>query len=322
MPKVSVILNTYNSAKFILETVSTVQNQTLSDFELLIIDDGSTDDTLEIVSSIKDSRIQIYSYDNAGIAKSRNRGLSHSSAEFIAFLDHDDLWHECKLENQWRLLIEVPDACLACSWIEMISESGNFIRYCSTVSSNNNVHKKILTKNFLQTASNPLMRKEHILRVGGFDEDIYGADDWDLFIRLISQAPIVISPRYEVYYRIVKGSGSANVGKIEQGCLRVIDKAFDKSPVELYPIKQEALGVIYQFLCYRLIEEVPNSLSGIKAFKYLAKSYQYRSSLWSSWAIAKVFSEAALISGLPPQLSRYVLTTAKSLMPRKSGFKG
>ncbi|MDA0268282.1 MAG: glycosyltransferase family A protein, partial [Cyanobacteria bacterium] len=81
MPAISVVINTYNSAKFICETIQSVLDQSWTDFELIIIDDGSKDNTLEVVKTIQDDRILIYPYTNGGISKSRNRGIERASGE-------------------------------------------------------------------------------------------------------------------------------------------------------------------------------------------------------------------------------------------------
>ncbi|NJN22129.1 MAG: glycosyltransferase family 2 protein [Leptolyngbya sp. RL_3_1] len=85
MVQISVVINTYNSSKFIGETIQTVLNQSFQDFELIIVDDGSKDNTLEIVETFKDPRIQVYPYANGGIAKSRNRGIKHAEGAYLSF---------------------------------------------------------------------------------------------------------------------------------------------------------------------------------------------------------------------------------------------
>ncbi|MGA9380619.1 MAG: glycosyltransferase family A protein, partial [Phormidium sp.] len=126
MPLISVIIPAFNSEKTIRETIESVLHQTFSDFELIVINDGSTDAILEIVTSIKDPRIKVFSYPNTGVAASRNRGFSHSCGEFIAFLDADDLWTADKLEAQLKALQENPQAAVAYSWMDNIDESGKF----------------------------------------------------------------------------------------------------------------------------------------------------------------------------------------------------
>lgn len=103
MPKISVNIPCYNSAAFIRETLESVLSQTYGDFEIIVMDDGSSDDTAKIVKSFTDSRVKYFYKDNEGLSETRNKGIAISSGEYIAFLDHDDLWLPDKLEKQIAL---------------------------------------------------------------------------------------------------------------------------------------------------------------------------------------------------------------------------
>lgn len=113
MPTISVIIPVYNGQKTIKETIQSVLNQTFADWELIIVNDGSQDATLEIINSINDYRIKVFSYSNAGVSSSRNRGIDQAQGEFISFLDADDLWTPDKLKEQLKALQENPQAALA-----------------------------------------------------------------------------------------------------------------------------------------------------------------------------------------------------------------
>ena len=111
LPKVSIIITTYNGSKYIRETIESVCNQTYRNWELIIIDDGSEDNTCEIITSFKDERIQLFKAGRIGInGRIKNIGLEKASGELIAFIDHDDLWHPSKLEKQITVLQEYPEA--------------------------------------------------------------------------------------------------------------------------------------------------------------------------------------------------------------------
>ncbi len=92
MAIISVVIPAYNSEKTIRATIESVLQQSFKDFELIVIDDGSQDSTYQVVSSFSDSRVRVFSYPNAGVSASRNRGITKANGEFIAFLDADDLW--------------------------------------------------------------------------------------------------------------------------------------------------------------------------------------------------------------------------------------
>ena len=122
MPTISIVIPAYNAERTILETIKSVQKQTFSDFEIIVINDGSTDRTLELVLSVEEPRLKIFSYQNGGVSVARNRGISHATGEFIAFLDADDLWTSDKLELQLAGLKQHPEAGIAYSWTYNMSE--------------------------------------------------------------------------------------------------------------------------------------------------------------------------------------------------------
>jgi glycosyltransferase involved in cell wall biosynthesis len=312
MPLISVVLNTYNSARFVQETIESALNQSLSDFELIVIDDGSTDSTLKIVSLFKDERIHVYSYRNGGIATSRNRGIEKASAEYIAFLDHDDIWHHEKLNCQLKALQESPQSALAYSWINIIDESGDFVRALSKTHKSGYIHKDLLLKNFFMTASNPLLRKSALVEIGGFDETIYGADDWDLFLRVAERYTVALSPHHHIQYRVVKGSGSGQVEKFEQGCLRVVEKAFDNSDPSIQHIKYSALARIYQFLCFKTLQDLPHPNSAWVAYKYLRKSYALQPDLWNRTNLGKTAAKIGLTIIFPRSIVKKFMYIAVS----------
>lgn len=307
MARVSVILNTYNSARFLSQTIATVLAQSFTDFELLIIDDGSQDDTLGIAAQVSDPRLQIQSYPNGGIATSRNRGLSQSTAELVAFLDHDDLWHPDKLAQQVIALDQAgPRAALAYSWIELISEAGDLIRPYPPCHNQGNVYSPLLINNFLHTASNPLIRRQAAIAVGGFDNAIYGADDWDFFIRLAAQYEFALSPHHHVQYRMVKGSSSSQVEAMAQAGHQVIQKSFQGAPPHLQSLKAVALGSLYQYLCFKSLEKMNRPSAGL-AWHYLRRSRRHQPALWSPLPLTKALCKIGLGLTLPSAWNQQLL---------------
>ena len=123
-PTISVIIPAFNAATTIQRTIGTVLQQSFTAWELIVIDDGSTDRTAELVREIRDDRIRLYSIVNAGVAAARNFGIEHASGSFIAFLDADDWWMTEKLMDQHAALLEDPAAGLAYSWTLFIDDEG------------------------------------------------------------------------------------------------------------------------------------------------------------------------------------------------------
>ena len=228
---ISVITPVYNGATTIQETIESVLKQTFSDFELIIIDDGSQDSTTEIVSKIEDSRIKLFSYPNAGPAASRNRGIAHAQGKYIAFIDADDLWTPKKLEAQLKALQAHPQAAVAYSWTNHIDDLGQFV--CSGLNNNFNgdVYPKLLFRNFLEHGSNPLIRRDVFSEVGNFDESwqCVGVEDWDMYLRIAAKYHFVCVPLPQILYRISTNSLSNKIEKMEKAALYVIKKKFFSS---------------------------------------------------------------------------------------------
>ena len=121
-PRVSVIIPCYNYGRFLREAVASAAAQTLGDIEIIIIDDGSTDDTPDVIESIEDRRIRTRRIPNCGVSAARNAGLDMARGEFIAFLDADDRWHADKLERQVALMDAEPDVAMVFSDLRRFSE--------------------------------------------------------------------------------------------------------------------------------------------------------------------------------------------------------
>ncbi|MFM6356259.1 MAG: glycosyltransferase [Planktothrix sp.] len=269
MPVISVIIPVYNGEKTIRETVNSVLDQTFSDFELIIINDGSTDATLDIISSINDPRLKVFSYPNGNQAVSRNRGISHANSEYIGFIDADDLWTPDKLEAQYKALQDHPEAAVAYSWTNCIDESSHFLRRGSYKTVNGDVYSNLLVVNILESGSNPLIRREALEKVGEFDSSLTPSEDWDMWLRLAKHYLFITVPKPQVLYRQSSQSASANVFKLEAGSKKVIEQAFSQVPDSLQSLKKRSLGNIYKYLTFKALEGKPNRKQGLVAFGFL-----------------------------------------------------
>ncbi len=269
MPLISVIIPVYNGENTISETIESVLNQTISDFELIVINDGSKDSTLDIIASIQEPRLKVFSYTNAGVAASRNRGFSHASGDFIAFLDADDLWTPDKLEAQLRALQENPTAAVAYSWTDHIDESSQFLSSGPHATLSGDIYANLLTGNFLSNGSNVLIRAQALAEVGGFDQSLTHAEDWDMWIRLAARYHFVAVPLPQILYRVYANSASFNTAKIEAASLQVIKRAYTQAPKSLQHLKRHSLANLYRYLIWRIVEASPGQKGSLAAAKYL-----------------------------------------------------
>jgi glycosyltransferase involved in cell wall biosynthesis len=250
MPTISVIVPAYNAERTIWETINSVQQQTFSDFELIVINDGSTDRTLELLHTVNDPRLKVFSYPNGGLSAARNRGITQASGEFIAFLDADDLWTPDKLELQLAALRHHPEAGVAYSWNYCMDEKGESFYADNSNFFTGNIYAQLLLDNFIVNGSNCLIRRQAVESVGEFDPAVAGSADWDYWLRLALHWPFVLVPKHQVFYRMSSGSMSANVEFMERCNLRVIEKAFQAAPPEMQSLKNQSLARTYRYLAH------------------------------------------------------------------------
>lgn len=246
-PQISVIIPTYNAEGSIQKTVNSVLTQSYSDFELIIVDDGSTDGTLEVVEKIDDPRIRVFRYPHAGVrgpAVGRNRGLSHARGELISFLDHDDIWHPEKLALQMRALHDSPNAAVAYSWVDIIDESDNIIGAASRTVVNGNAFHELLKGCFPWTGSNPLVRKSALEFVGPFDIEVGSADDWDMWLRLSEEFSFVCVEKPHVRWRRTSRNTSCATWPLYNSNINVLNRAFSRNPDISQYQRDEALKLL------------------------------------------------------------------------------
>jgi len=226
-PLVSIVIPSYNSANFIPGSVSSVLNQTYSNIEILIIDDGSTDETEKTVQQLT-GPIRYIKQVNSGPSAARNRGLTESKGKYIAFLDVDDAWEPVKLEEQVAFfesdgdLSIIATGCMRCNAdlqpVEIVSLE------TSTKEKGTIPFRLLLEKNQLITSS--IMIKKKTLDVCGlFDETIQFGEDWDLWIRIAQQGKIGYIQQPLCKYRV---HGAGLTGKLDDknmsDWLEVIEK--------------------------------------------------------------------------------------------------
>jgi len=188
-PKVSIIIPTYNRAELLPRTIKSVLNQTLKDFELIIVDDGSTDNTKEVVEEIqkKDKRIRYIRLDkNSGApAHPKNVGIQNAKGDYIAFLDDDDEWLPEKLEKQIELFKNSQKKNLGfvgCNTL-VIDEQKNK-KYEYKMPKYKNVFQRLFGANFIRSLGNVIVKRNVFREVGLFDENLKYADDTDMWIRI------------------------------------------------------------------------------------------------------------------------------------------
>jgi len=189
-PKVSIVIPAYNSGSFLCDTLSGIRGQSFQDFEIIVVDDGSTDNTREVATSI-DPAIRFYRQSNQGPAVARNRGVGLARGEFVAFCDHDDIWNDRHLEALLAVLVENPftamafDNAIHCGLEPAQEVSHNMPGREKTLVSGPVTIKQIW-QCCVASMSVVMIRKKIFDKVGGLHPKIWGLDDLHFYLRLAS----------------------------------------------------------------------------------------------------------------------------------------
>jgi glycosyltransferase involved in cell wall biosynthesis len=252
MATISVIIPAYNAERTIIKTIESVQKQTFQDLEIIVINDGSRDLTLELLETIPEPRLKVYSYPNGGVSIARNHGISNATGNYFSFIDADDLWTEDKLEKQLLALQQNPEAGVAYSWtFYMIESSENSNNICfisdEKVAFTGNIYSKLLLKNFIGNGSNILARREAIESVGEFEPSLKFCEDWDYYLRLAAKWDFVLVREPQILYRKTVGTATCQASIMEEGGLYVINKTYQTVPSQLLHLKKRTLA---NFYCY------------------------------------------------------------------------
>ena len=306
MPKISVIIPTYNAEATILETLYSLRQQTFTDFEILVINDGSSDRTLDVLSRFSDERLTVFSFDNAGATVARNRGIARAGGEFIAFLDADDLWSADKLERQLAALEQHPQAGVAYSWTSFIDEQGQFLYEQAPVYFEDNVYPQLLIKNFLACGSVPLIRQQVIASVGGFVPGLESSQDWEYWLRLARQWSFVLVPQHQVFYRQRLGSISSQVATREACTVAMIETAFQTAPVELQRFKNQSLANIYQLVASLYLDRQADAEGVRQGGRTLKKAIRLYPKIALEKLTQRLLRKWMLMRSLSPERYRYI----------------
>lgn len=200
--KISVVIPLYNKQNAIARTMESVFHQTVTNFEVVVVDDGSKDNSLQVVQAIQNPRLRIIHKENGGVSSARNRGIKEAKGEFIALLDGDDLWEPTFLEEIVKMIDDFPKSAIwgvsiafikngrLYKWNQGLGEGyrGYIENYFGT------------THNDLYCSSSVVIRREVFDKVGYFDERISSSEDLDMWYRIILHYPIAFYDKILVYY--------------------------------------------------------------------------------------------------------------------------
>ena len=310
MPQVSVIIPAYNAERTIKQTIESVQQQTFQDFELIVINDGSKDRTVELVQSIKDERLKIFSFENGGLPVARNRGISHATGEFIAFLDADDLWTPDKLELQLTALKQHPEAGVAYSWTSFmdVNDQGEAVSFLPSpkYSFEGNVYEKLLVSDFIHSGSNTLIRRQAIASAGEFDPTLKSCEDWDYWLRLATNWHFVVVPKHQIFYRRTPGAMSSKVEVMKEAALIAMEKAYKAAPPELQYLKTYTLTSFHKYCAGQYLEHCTDISEVRQAQEHLWSAIRLQPKTLLDKATQKLAIKFLLKRVFPPKIASYL----------------
>lgn len=260
MPKVSVIIPSYNSEKVVPLTIASALEQTFTDMEVIVVDDGSTDGTRQALARFG-NRIRYIYQENKKHSGARNTGIKAAQGEYLAFLDSDDLWLPQKIERQVEILNQHPDVVLVCCVAEYIDQLGNPARSSGiSIERHAGVDEEPSTwtsRLFLGDAvpgggSSAMVRRSALIQAGMFDEGLDYAEDWDTWMRLSFLGKFVLIPDHLILFRV---SGWERILRREASNelisrpIRLIEKAsalWNGDPKELEELRARGNATLWQ----------------------------------------------------------------------------
>jgi hypothetical protein len=309
MPKVSVIIPTYNSEKYICKAIDSVLMQTYKDFEIIVIDDGSSDNTKDILSKYN-GKIRYLYEDNKGASAARNLGIKESRGEYVAFLDADDIWLADKLKLQVDAINTDPQIALVCTDAESFNEQGivkttffttadpdrllkrgYYIRHKIAQRKINdlyqfkgNFYKELISRNFILTSS-VLMRKTCFDKIGYFNSEFHVTQDYDLWLRAAMHFPFLYINKVTFRYRLRDDSLSGKLSIREytylKQCGKILERHLEDCPASYKKTIKRLISEHYRiaawgFLCHDELKKVkPLSLRSLLYDKTQIKLYLY-----------------------------------------------
>ena len=256
MGLVSVIIPVFNGASALRDAIDSVLAQTHQNFEILVIDDGSSDGSAKVARDVGDPRITVQSFANGGISTARNRGIALARGEYLSFLDHDDLWSPDKLQSQIAALEANPQAGVAYSFTYHTDAEGNVLHRGFEEIVEGDVLEALFVRFLLQCGSNGLVRRQDCEAVDGFDDSLFLSEDYDFYIRLAERCQFALVPEHQIFYRSYPESAS-NVHFVElrRDTHRIITAAAARQPERLGPLHWHARAVIDGYVVGKILKQ-------------------------------------------------------------------
>jgi glycosyltransferase involved in cell wall biosynthesis len=219
-PLVSVVITCYNSKRYLAETIESALLQTYPRIEIIVVDDGSTDETAEIARCYPVNYIY---QTNRGISAARNTGIRHCRGEYVQFLDHDDRLLPRAVETGVKLLEQHPECAHAVGEHWYIGADGRAIGYSNKRAAGRDHYLMLLEHNFIETPCSALHRRSGLVSSGGFDETLKGAEDHEFYLRTARQSSWIAHEAPVAEYRLHDSNASRNTERVLRTSYHVLE---------------------------------------------------------------------------------------------------
>jgi glycosyltransferase involved in cell wall biosynthesis len=245
-PLISVIIPNYNYARFLPEAIDSVLAQTYPNVEIIVVDDGSTDNSEEVLRGYGE-KLRWFRQSNKGVSAARNYGIEQSRGELLAFMDADDMWHPEKLERQARLF-ENPAIGMVYCGLQYISAEGEPLGQNLSGLSGQVLKEIALLQppGVPASGSAALISRACYEKVGPFDTRLSTSADWDMWRRIACHYELALVPEPLVLYRLHGSAMHRNVALFERDMLHAFSSMFeDPAAAPVHPLKRHCYGNLY-----------------------------------------------------------------------------
>lgn len=261
--KFSIVIPLYNKQNCIRETLRSVFNQSYTDFEVLVVDDGSTDGSLDVVKEFNDERLRIIEKTNSGVSATRNEGIRAAANEWIAFLDADDIWTSFHLETLVKVHNQHPKAEVLCSNYEKFSSNENYVDKLEKIEQKmtcfivKDFYLRLLAEKHVIWSSTAVVRKDCFEKVGWFDERLIKGEDLDCWAKLYASFTMAQTEFVTAFYRLdpTDGNATKKVSSVKKYAVYYYKPQLWKSSYKsMFECK-----VIYNYLKHFLVYRQPKN---------------------------------------------------------------
>lgn len=284
-PLFSVVIPTYNSASKVTHAIKSVLAQKFKDYEIWVIDDGSTDNTQTALQPFAD-QIHYHYQENQGAAAARNQGITHARGTYVAFLDADDWWYPQKLARVAEAIPTWPDTGLFYSQVDFLNAAGEKLWTYRSEDRGTSNYLTLLKRDFVMTSST-VVKKTCFTEVGTFDITLSRCQDWDMWIRITRNYPIhLIAEPLSAYAYMAAGSLTANTTRWIQAHDQLLKKIMTDDP-HLTPAYQRQIRSAFAYRKGKIYLAAREDHPALQEFRKALTHHWRNWQAWPYWFLLK-----------------------------------